>query len=458
MIRIEATDAYRAEKEYVFSVVFKEFLGLEYSVAFTGGKGQLKILLPGEQEILFPEILFNTSPDAWLTKQSYPSLPLSYRPIDDIPDLTTEHKLVPKIYGSNETQRFDSSVQKSELDLDIFGSIFFLITLYEEYGRTEADVFGRFLYTESILYKENLLQRPVVNEYLEILWHCLKSKCPALKRKERKYAVKLSHDVDVPFSHAQSTYHFVRSSLADILFRKSPSTFGKRFTSRFSKKKRFTNDPNNNFDYLMDVSADMNLASDFNFIASAGKGTTDERYEIDSSFFKKLLSDIHQRGHHIGIHPGFFTFNNPEQLGSEFGKLKRMCDELGIKQNRWGGRQHYLLWKNPLTWRIWNQAGLQYDSSIGSEYFSGFRSGVCYPYTVFDLETSQHLSLVEYPLIVMDTAAFKLGGFKKYYPQIVNLSKVCKRYNGTFTMLFHNNYIISPKQKREYESLLKSVI
>lgn len=458
MIRIETGDAYRAEKEYVFAVVFNEFLGLEYTVAFTGERGQLKILLPGEHEILFPEKLFNTASKDWLTKQSYPPLPLAYRPIDDIPNLNLEHSTVPKIYGSEGTTRFIPSDKKSELDLDIFGSIFFLLTLYEEYGRTEADEFGRFLYTESILYKENLLQRPVVNEYLEILWRCLQSKCLSLKRKEKKYEVKLSHDVDVPFSHTQSIYHFLRSSIADIIFRKSFSTFGHRFISRFSRQKRFSHDPNNNFDYLMNVSSSLGLTSDFNFIMTEGKGTADERYDIDSPFFKKLLSDVHQRGHHIGLHPSYFTFDNPEQLNAEFRKLKRMCNELGIQQSVWGGRQHYLRWKNPMTWRIWNQAGLHYDSSIGSEFFSGFRSGVCYPYSVFDLEKSQHLSLVEYPLVVMDIVAFKFGGFKNYRSQIVELSKICKRFNGTFTTLVHNNYVISPKQKKEYESLLKMVI
>ena len=78
--------------------------------------------------------------------------------------------------------------------------------------------------------------------------------------------------------------------------------------------------------------------------------------------------------------------------------------------------------------------------------------------SVFDLEKSQHLSLLEYPLVFMDIAAFKTGGIKKSRGQIVSLSKICKQYNGSFTMLFHNNYIISPGQKREYESLLKSVI
>lgn len=458
MIHIETSSTYREEKEYIFSVIFKEFLGLTYISSFTGEPGELTITLPNNQKITFPEELFSTDTTAWLTKKSYPKLPLRYRSLQDIPDCRLAHASVPVLYGGGGTSEFVGTDKKSKIDIDIFGSVFFLLTLFEEFNRTERDEFGRFLYTESILYKESLLQRPIVNEYIEILWLCLKSKCQTLERKERHYEVKLSHDVDVPLVHTQSTYQFIRSALADMLVRKSFSTFVKRVTSRFSKKVRFTHDPNNNFTYLLEFSSRLGIVSEFNFIVNEGKGTIDERYEIDTPFFKELLSTIHKCGHVIGLHPSYFTFDQPKQLNFEFSKLKRICAEQGIHQDTWGGRQHYLRWENPITWRIWSHSGLHYDSSIGSEYFMGFRSGTCYPYSVFDLENRQHLSLVEYPLIVMDIAAFKLGDFTKYCKPIVDLSKVCKTFNGTFTLLVHNNYMISEKQKVEYESLLNQIV
>lgn len=458
MIHIETSKSYCQEKTYIFHVVLKEFLGIDYTVSFVGEQGTLKITLPNKEEIFFPEILFNTPANHWLTIKCHPKLPLRNRPLKDIQSGILDFKTIPVLYGEESTIEFVSTEKKSNIDLDIFGSIFFLLTLLEEFGRPEEDEFGRFLYTESILYKEKLHHRPIANEYLEIFWCCIKAKCPSLERKTRFFQVKLSHDVDVPLAHTQSTYEFIRSSIADIVLRKSFSTFVKRVVSRLFISKRYIMDPNNNFDYLLNISTTLGLVSEFNFISAEGKGTIDERYEIDSPFFKSLLLTIYKRGHRIGFHPSYFTFDQPEQINFEFKKLKRICEEMGIKQSEWGGRQHYLRWKNPITWRIWNQNQLQFDSSIGSEYFMGFRSGVCYPYSVFDLENKQHLTLVEYPLVVMDIAAFKSGNFKDYHKTITHLSKVCKHYNGVLTVLIHNNYVITKKQKHEYESILKSVI
>ena len=43
----------------------------------------------------------------------------------------------------------------------------------------------------------------------------------------------------------------------------------------------------------------------------------------------------------------------------------------GVRQDRWGGRQHYLQWANPTTWRNWDEAGLDYDCTLGVQRGGG---------------------------------------------------------------------------------------
>ena len=47
-------------------------------------------------------------------------------------------------------------------------------------------------------------------------------------------------------------------------------------------------------------------------------------------------------------------------------------------------RQHYLRWRAPTTWQNWEDAGLDYDSTVGYADHVGFRAGTCYEYPIFN--------------------------------------------------------------------------
>jgi len=75
-------------------------------------------------------------------------------------------------------------------------------------------------------------------------------------------------------------------------------------------------------------------------------------------------------------------------------------------------------------------------------YIIGFRCGVCYEYSVFDILNRKRLNLKEKPLIVME------GSFVTYQPnttpkemenKIKNLISEVKKYNGEFVYLWHNS-------------------
>ena len=69
----------------------------------------------------------------------------------------------------------------------------------------------------------------------------------------------------------------------------------------------------------------------------------------------------------------------------EFERLISVAEEEGICQDVWGGRQHYLRWEAPTTWRAWEEAGLDYDSTLTFADHAGFRCGVCFEYPVYDI-------------------------------------------------------------------------
>jgi len=71
----------------------------------------------------------------------------------------------------------------------------------------------------------------------------------------------------------------------------------------------------------------------------------------------------------------------------------------------------------------------------------GFRCGVCFEYSVFNILTRQHLELKERPLIVMDVCVIDKGNLspEKASKNILNLIVKIKKYEGDFVLLWHNS-------------------
>ena len=465
MIKIVYPPKFENEKRYIVDTVFGHFLQLEdISIEFSDliNKNEVHIICEdcvSAQKLILNNVLFNFEEKEWLTELSLPVIPLHYVNLDGITGKFLFND-VPVLYGKSTGPVAFKDEDNIRCAVDLLGGIFFLITLYEEVVINKYDEHGRFRYLDSITFKSGLYLRPVVNEYLEILKALFnKADFPVISN-NRQYQLILSHDVDVPFSHDASAFNFIRNILADLILRKSFGTFIKKVGARLlpGKARKYRLDPYNNLRYLMNVSEKYFIKSQFNFITVNGRGNIDGNYEISDEYFGVLLKEIHQRGHVIGLHPSYQTFNDFELLKGQYYKLKVILDNLSIPSAGLGGRQHYLRWRNPETWQIWDDIGLKYDSSIGSEYYMGFRCGTCFEFPVFNLLKRQPLKLIEYPLLVMDVCAFKLKSKENIDNTIMVINRICKFYNGNMTFLFHNNYAVTKNQKASYEHLISELI
>ena len=142
------------------------------------------------------------------------------------------------------------------------------------------------------------------------------------------------------------------------------------------------------------------------------------------------------QGFEIGFHPGYDTFNDPERLAEEKDRLDAV-----LGKTQYGGRQHFLRFQVPNTWRHWEQIGLTYDSTMTYADHEGFRCGTCHPFRPFDVEQNRELDLWEWPLIVMDGTLRQYRGLTPEQGQarILELARRCKQVGGTFTLLWHNS-------------------
>jgi len=405
-IYVTVSDSYTAEREYIFSVILKEFLVLDYIIQKTGSTDVCISDKDKKRQIIVPDVLFAISKAKWLTPESLPKQPLeTWVPCKMGFDNNVEFPPVPIIYGAYKTDVYGGNHLCNEqciyLPIDIFGSAFFMLTRYEEYVKPDRDQHDRFPAKESLAYQEGFLERPIINEYIDILWIYLKKLFPELEKKGKNFRTILSHDVDTPFAQAFSGIsHLIRNCGGDIIRRRSPALAINRAISwKAVKHGDYIQDTNYTFDRIMAISEKYNLKSVFNFKSACTDPLYDDKYSIDHHYIRKLMRNIHERGHEIGIHLSYNTYKDEEQTKLEFEKLLTVCEEERIIQAKYGGRQHFLRWNVPITWRNWAKAGIDYDSTLTYADHAGFRCGICYEYPVFNLEEHKSLPLIEYPLI-----------------------------------------------------------
>lgn len=139
--------------------------------------------------------------------------------------------------------------------------------------------------------------------------------------------------------------------------------------------------------------------------------------------------------------------------------LKEAARKLRIEQKTWGGRQHYLRWNVPATWRNYAEAELDYDTTLSYADHAGFRCGTCHPFPVFDVEQNKALDLVEYPLIVMECSVLGERYMNLQHDEaleyILKLKRSCRKYNGCFGLLWHNSSFVEPAEVDLYKNVLE---
>jgi len=433
MITILCPDNNWTERNYSIDIIFTEFLAIEYQLKRQDGLRNYEIILTNKNKLIIQDHFFSNF-----------NADLEYLNINNLPDdiQFTRNRFLPEndipiIYGTSEFKIKERSSDTKEIvcGIDIFASVFFMLTRWEEYVCEEKDQLQRFSGKSSIAFKNNFLHRPVVNEYCEFLWNMLVFLGIEAKRKPRIFTPYLTHDVDYILKW-YNFYTSMRALVADIIKKGSLKAFFYNMSDYFKTKLKKKEDPFDTFDYLMDISELHGLNSHFFFMSDFSTRSS-IGYKLSHPFVGNLMHKITSRGHYIGFHPGLKTYDNPENWKKELDYLQSFSPQKILS-----GRQHCLQFEVPTTWQIWNDLGMEWDSSLSYDDEPGFRTGSCYTYSVFNFLKREKLRLKEKPLTIMDKSlVFHHNNLSnKQLEEIAkNLVANVKKYNGDFVLLWHNS-------------------
>jgi hypothetical protein len=344
---------------------------------------------------------------------------------------------------------------------DLIGLIYWNLSRIEEIESSELDSFGRFSAKSSHAYRNNYLDRPIIDEWLHILSQIILRICPNYKLKENSFCLSLSHDVDEPSAYCFEPWRNIIRMMGGHLIRRGDLfAFLRAPIIKLVSKNKFHNwDEFNQFDWLMECSESVNVKSTFYFMAGRSDFQRDGKYEIDDPKIVNLMREIDKRGHKIGIHPSYLTYQSKDKIQFELNRLNYVVSNAGISQSALLSRMHYLRWENPTTLIALDGAGVNIDSTLGYADCIGFRSGTCFSYHAFDAVSQSQKKLRLQPLIAMDcsvteSAYMGLGIGNASRDILLNIKDNCRRVNGTFSLLWHNSNLIRPDQRRLYLSVI----
>jgi peptidoglycan/xylan/chitin deacetylase (PgdA/CDA1 family) len=310
-----------------------------------------------------------------------------------------------------------------------------IFTRKEEYNSSEIDKHERFTPIKNN-YKSIL--EPSVSKYL--IEKGMENEYPDGK----KFAVCLSHDIDdivPPAKHSLLSSLYCMKNF-DLKSLKEQVSW---------KNKGLKASPYLNFREIMELEQKYDAKSSFYFIA-AEEDPVRFRYNVED--IEDELSEIVDNGFEVGLHGGYYTYNNLETIEKEKERLEKTLGKKVI-----GYRNHYLRFKVPDTWELLAKAGFKYDTTLGYSEIPGFRNGMCHPFKPYNLNTDKECNILEIPLILMDGSLLSYSkSFKEAWQYSKDIIDTVEKYNGVISILWHNTAFNCPfreDRKRLYEKILQ---
>jgi hypothetical protein len=436
-----------------FNILIKE--RISKLIFLTQSEGKYKLVCEGSDKY----IIFNKIEMRFLSENFYPY----YTTWDGTKEgliLPLNKEIPSPSHMNNGVKIIEKIDQGYKINYDIFGFIYWTLNRVEEYKNNKYDKHQRFKIEETYSMKNGYYERPVVDEWFDILKQITKKLWNDIEINKKNFTLWVSHDVDRPSRYSFTTIpQLIRRMGGDIVKNRNiKNAIMGPLIRNYPSFEINRLDPWNKFEWLMSISEKYNLKSTFFFMTGKTDNKYDGDYEITDERINYLIKLIMERKHEIGLHPSYNSYLSKDKLINESQKFINECGKYN-NIDKWGTRMHYLRWKQPETLELLDSIGVTYDSSMAFEQNTGFRCGTSHEYTAFSCLNDRILKIRVRPLIVMEeqiTENMGLGLGEKAYDKFIEMKDICRKFNGEYSMLWHNSYLDNREKKELYEQVIKN--
>ncbi len=335
---------------------------------------------------------------------------------------------------------------EGDISFDIFSASFYLLSRYEEYLPHELDEYGRYAHTNSIAYKKNFLDIPLVNLWIMEIQKIL----PGWKPAPREFVFIPTYDIDIAYSYLhQPVWKNVLGFFRDLL--KSDLDKVVERGNVYSGRKK---DPFDTFDWIDQLHQHYQLHPIYFFLTIIKRGEYDKNLLARSKALQNLYKRLSLQ-YSAGLHPSWQSGTEECLLQKEINLLQRI-----IQKPIHLSRNHYLRFTLPHTYRRLIQAGITDDYSMAYSSINGFRASYALPYYWYDIEKEELTALQIHPFCYMEANSF----FEQKYSaaeaaiEIQHYHDAVKKVNGEFITLFHNHFLTEQEQWMPWRKMYRDFL
>lgn len=383
-------------------------------------------------------------------KMSYTKQPLSNEVFVRSHSLLFEQGLSDleiKVNNWDDTKGFFATGEQSILPYDIFAGTFFLLSRYEEYLPHVKDDYGRFLASESLAYKHDFLDQPIVDVWAYKLKAILTERFPDYSFPKRTYTI--APVIDVP-----SAYKFKKMGLLRTIGGVFTDSFRFRFSQlyeRFSVILGLKKDPYDTFNWL--INRQKSVAFKFKvFFLIGAYSTYDKNISINKKQFVSLIKSVGDYCS-IGLKASYFSLDNITRLKKEKTKLESVTN-INLEAVR---NSHSKL-NLPDTYRNAVELEIKQEHTMGYTNLMSFRAGSCTPFLFYDLDYEVQTPLQIHPYHCMDYALLQFNSQLDKKQSLQRFIKKIKAVDGTFSPVFHNYSFSDDEQWSGFKDLFNLIL
>lgn len=322
---------------------------------------------------------------------------------------------------------------QGDFKFDIFAASFYLLSRYEEYLPHKKDIYGRYAHENSLAFKEDFLDIPLVNLWLKHFKEVLISKFPGYRFTESHFQFLPTYDIDEAYSFRHKDWkRSAGGAIKDLL-----SGRLKRFRQRRHVLNGLQEDPFDSYVWMDDLHRPHAVHPHYFFLV-AGKNSKYDRNILPAEPALQLLIRQHADKYKIGVHPSWRSGERMELIRQEVETLENIT-KLKITSSR----QHYIRFTLPETYRHLINAGIKKDFSMGYGSINGFRASVASPFYWYDLEKEQATHLQLYPFCYMEANSFyeqKLSA-EQAFDEMMHYYEEVKKVKGALITIWHNTFL-----------------
>lgn len=328
---------------------------------------------------------------------------------------------------------------QADWGFDLFAAVFFCLSRYEEYTASQRDAFGRFDARASWAFQNNVLTRPVVDEWLNEWRNGYLSN----EKVEAEPQIKFNWSYDIDVAYAWKGKSFLRSVYAQLQHIKEVGMKGV-----FSTK-----DPLDVYDEIQSCCSGQLAKPSFFLLAAKQLNDLDRNIQRHSTAFLNLIKRLQIIGQ-IGWHVSSQAAHDYSIAKEEKAYLEKIMGPITAT------RMHYISLQIPTTYQMLVELGIREDYSMGYATMQGLRASTHQSFYWYDLQNDSATELLIHPFVYMDANAIFEEKQDADSAEVFIRSFIDRAEQLLVQphLVFHSHFITEEKKFRQWRSLHQRIL